>query len=305
MIRHACHPRTVTTASLGVHGATHWGCLIAAASFPLLVTAGVLGAVSYAINLISVAPPTDQNLTAAPSANKKPTRYVVGTSIRAYPAHDNQALCVDAFHLYWAVAEMAHASGRRSLCNERLRWPAYRILPRTRVGAKANMHPLRQAASAATAPSMRKFSPPSTPLDLARFVSAQAGVFDAAMDELRAGRKRTHWMWFVFPQLKGLDLSPTAQFYGISALDEATACLQHPVLGPRLELVVSSVQSSAASPNALFGSPDDLKFCSSMTLFAIAGPEGPYQEALDRWCGGEPDHHTVELLRRGGEAEAS
>jgi uncharacterized protein (DUF1810 family) len=144
------------------------------------------------------------------------------------------------------------------------------------------------------------------PFDLARFVSAQAWAFDAAMDELRAGRKRTHWMWFVFPQLKGLGLSPIAQFYGLSALDEATAYLQHPVLGPRLELAVSAVQSSpAASLNALLGSPDDLKFCSSMTLFAIAGPEGPYQSALDHWCDGDPDHRTVELLRRGAEAEVS
>jgi uncharacterized protein (DUF1810 family) len=138
--------------------------------------------------------------------------------------------------------------------------------------------------------------------DLARFVSAQAGVFDHAIAELRMGRKRSHWMWFVFPQLKGLGVSPTAQFYGISALDEASAYLQHPVLGPRLEQAVSAVQHSpTASLNALFGSPDDLKFRSSMTLFAVAGPEGPYQAALDRWCDGDPDHRTVALLGRGGE----
>lgn len=140
------------------------------------------------------------------------------------------------------------------------------------------------------------------PFDLARFVGAQAAVFDAAVDELRAGRKRTHWMWFVFPQVRGLGSSPTAQFYGISCLDEATAYLQHPVLGPRLEVAVSAVQCSPApSLNALFGSPDDLKFRSSMTLFAVAGPEGPYQAALVRWCGSEPDHRTVALLRQAGE----
>jgi uncharacterized protein (DUF1810 family) len=140
------------------------------------------------------------------------------------------------------------------------------------------------------------------PFDLARFVSAQAGVFDAAVDELRAGRKRTHWMWFVFPQLRGLGSSPTAQFYGISSLGEAAAYLQHPVLGPRLEIAVSAVQSSLApSLNALFGSPDDLKFRSSMTLFGVAGPEGPYQPALARWCAGEPDHRTVALLGQAGE----
>ncbi len=149
LIRHACHPRTVTTASLGMHGATSWGCLIAAPSFPLPVAAGVLGAVSHAINLISVAPTTDQNLTSAPGANKRPARYFISTSICAYPAHENQALCVDAVHAFLALAEMAHASGRRGLWNERLRRPAYRILARARVGGKANMPPPRQAASAA------------------------------------------------------------------------------------------------------------------------------------------------------------
>ena len=140
------------------------------------------------------------------------------------------------------------------------------------------------------------------PFDLARFVSAQADVFDAAIDELRGGRKRTHWMWFVFPQLRALGVSPTALFYGLSGLDEATAYLRHPVLGPRLELAMSAVEaSSAASLNALLGSPDDLKFRSSMTLFAIVGPEGPYRAALARWCGGVPDHRTVSLLSQAGE----
>ena len=141
------------------------------------------------------------------------------------------------------------------------------------------------------------------PFDFARFVSAQAGVFNEAVEELRAGRKRSHWMWFVFPQLKGLGHSSTAQHYGIASLAEATAYLEHPILGPRLERAVAAVQGSpAASLKALFGSPDDLKFRSSMTLFAIAAPDGPYQAALDRWCG-RPDHHTVELLRSRRAAE--
>jgi len=136
------------------------------------------------------------------------------------------------------------------------------------------------------------------PFDLARFVSAQAGTFSAAVEELRAGAKRSHWMWFIFPQLKGLGVSSTAQFYGLSGLDEATAYLEHPVLGPRLEQAVEAVQASgAASLHALFGSPDDLKFCSSMTLFAIAAPDGPFNAALERWCG-EPDRRTVALLRK-------
>jgi uncharacterized protein (DUF1810 family) len=137
------------------------------------------------------------------------------------------------------------------------------------------------------------------PFNLSRFVSAQAGTFGAAMEEIRAGRKRTHWMWFVFPQLKGLGVSLTAQFYGISGLEEATAYLEHPVLGPRLETAVAAVQASpAASLHQLFGSPDDLKFHSSMTLFAVAGPAGAYQAALDRWFGGEADHGSVALLSR-------
>ena len=137
------------------------------------------------------------------------------------------------------------------------------------------------------------------PFDLARFVSAQAGVFDAAVEELRAGRKRGHWMWFVFPQLRGLGASTTARLFGISGLEETTAYLEHPLLGPRLESAVAAVQASpAASLHGLFGSPDDLKFHSSMTLFAIAAPTGPCRATLDRWCGGEPDFRTLALLKR-------
>jgi uncharacterized protein (DUF1810 family) len=139
------------------------------------------------------------------------------------------------------------------------------------------------------------------PFDLARFVSAQVGVFERAAQELRAGRKRTHWMWFIFPQLKALGHSSNAQFYGIASLAEASAYVEHPVLGPRLEAATAAVQASpAASLHALFGSPDDLKFRSSMTLFSVAAPDGPYQAALDRWCDG-PDPRTV-LLLSGGNA---
>ncbi|MDB5439187.1 MAG: hypothetical protein JWM33_1614 [Caulobacteraceae bacterium] len=135
------------------------------------------------------------------------------------------------------------------------------------------------------------------PFDLDRFVSAQAGVFDRALEELRAGAKRSHWMWFVFPQLRSLGRSPMAQFYGLAGLDEATAYLRHPILGPRLERAVAAVQDSgAASLHALFGSPDDLKFRSSMTLFGVADPQGPFVAALDRWCGGEPDPHTLQQI---------
>jgi uncharacterized protein (DUF1810 family) len=140
----------------------------------------------------------------------------------------------------------------------------------------------------------------SDPFDLGRFVNAQTGAFGAALEELRAGRKRTHWMWFVFPQLQGLGVSSTATFYGVSGLEEARAYLAHPVLGPRLAAAVAAVQSSGApSLHSLFGSPDDAKFRSSMTLFALAAPDGPWQAALDRWCGGEADPRTVEGLGRG------
>ncbi len=109
--------------------------------------------------------------------------------------------------------------------------------------------------------------------DLERFVKAQAPVFETVLGELRAGRKRTHWMWFIFPQLRGLGHSPTAQFYGISSVDEARAYLAHGVLGSRLDQCTRIVLTSEApSLHALFGSPDDLKFRSCMTLFAhVAG----------------------------------
>jgi uncharacterized protein (DUF1810 family) len=142
------------------------------------------------------------------------------------------------------------------------------------------------------------------PHDLQRFITAQAGVFETALAELKSGRKRSHWMWYVFPQLKGLGASPTAQFYGVDSLDEATAYLEHPVLGQRLEAAVAAVQAIAgASLLDIFGSPDDLKFRSCMTLFAVAGPEGPYQAALDRWCGGEADPKTLALLRHAPSGE--
>jgi uncharacterized protein (DUF1810 family) len=144
------------------------------------------------------------------------------------------------------------------------------------------------------------------PFDLERFVSAQAQTIDPALDELRAGRKHGHWMWFVFPQLNGLGRSPTAQRYGISSLAEARAYLNHPILGPRLEAAVAAVQTSPAeSLGVLFGAPDDLKLRSSMTLFAIAAPEGPFQKVIDRWCGGEFDIRTLQLLQRGQGMETS
>ena len=110
-------------------------------------------------------------------------------------------------------------------------------------------------------------------------------------------------MWFVFPQLVGLGQSPTAQFYGISSIDEARAYLAHPVLGPRLDLCTRIVLASAGpSIHAIFGSPDDLKFRSCMTLFSRAAedPDNPFRLALDRWCGGRPDDQTLAFIDAGG-----
>jgi uncharacterized protein (DUF1810 family) len=136
--------------------------------------------------------------------------------------------------------------------------------------------------------------------DLERFVMAQEPVFDAALSELQAGRKRSHWMWFVFPQIRGLGSSSMAEYYGIGSLAEACAYLAHPVLGPRLDLCIRTVfEVEAASLHAIFGSPDDMKFHSCATLFAVAAGEGenPFQRALDRWCDGQPDEATLALLR--------
>lgn len=135
--------------------------------------------------------------------------------------------------------------------------------------------------------------------DLERFVTAQAPVFDAALAELRAGRKRTHWMWFVFPQLRGLGRSATAQFYGIGSIAEARAYLAHPVLGPRLmQCTQTVVACGARSLHELFGSPDDLKFRSSMTLFEAAADDAGsvFTRALERCCAGERDASTLRLI---------
>ena len=137
------------------------------------------------------------------------------------------------------------------------------------------------------------------PYELDRFVLAQAPVYDVALAELIGGRKLTHWMWFVFPQLQGLGRSSMAQQYGISSLDEARAYLAHPVLGPRLrECVTVVLDSGETSLHTIFGSPDDMKFCSSMTLFAAAaeGHDAPFDTALQRFCDSAKDERTVAML---------
>jgi uncharacterized protein (DUF1810 family) len=133
--------------------------------------------------------------------------------------------------------------------------------------------------------------------DLDRFVRAQDGVYDDALAELTAGRKRTHWMWFVFPQIAGLGFSPTAQRYAIRSLDEARAYLAHPVLGPRLrECAQALLAVPGRSAREILGHPDDLKLRSSMTLFARAADDpAPFEAVLDRFYDG-PDALTLTLL---------
>ena len=135
------------------------------------------------------------------------------------------------------------------------------------------------------------------PFNLARFVSAQAQTYEHALAELRRGRKRSHWMWFVFPQVAGLGHSSVAQHYAITSLAEARAYLAHPLLGPRLLEVSSVVATLPAGPEAIFGSTDAMKLRSSMTLFRRAAPdEELFQAVLDRHFAGQPDWLTDQIL---------
>ena len=134
--------------------------------------------------------------------------------------------------------------------------------------------------------------------DLQRFLDAQGAVFEAVCAELSAGHKRSHWMWFIFPQLRGLGRSPMAHRYGITGLAEATAYVEHPVLGPRLRQCTHLVnQVKERSITQILGAPDDLKFHSSMTLFARATADNePFLTALRQFFGGQDDRLTLEKL---------
>jgi len=134
---------------------------------------------------------------------------------------------------------------------------------------------------------------------LERFVEAQSrGVYGAALEELRAGRKTGHWMWFVFPQVAGLGSSPTSEKYAIGSLHEARAYLEHPVLGPRLvECARALLTHRGRAAHEVMGSPDDLKLRSSMTLFALADDSEPvFGQVLDAFFAGERDSRTTDLL---------
>jgi len=134
--------------------------------------------------------------------------------------------------------------------------------------------------------------------DLERFVTAQEPVYDQVLAELRHGRKRSHWMWFIFPQLDGLGRSPTARYYAIRGRGEARQYLAHPLLGARLrECTEALLALPAPSISDILGFPDDLKFRSSMTLFSeMSEPDSVFATALDRFFGGKPDDQTLQLL---------
>ncbi len=138
----------------------------------------------------------------------------------------------------------------------------------------------------------------SDPYDLKRFLDAQAGAIDAVRAELGRGRKAGHWMWFVFPQIRGLGSSAMAQRYAIASLDEARTYAAHPVLGGRLaECTALVLAVEGRSARAIFGAPDDLKFRSSMTLFAHAAPGEPlWRRALEKFFAGREDAATLERL---------
>lgn len=135
--------------------------------------------------------------------------------------------------------------------------------------------------------------------DLSRFVAAQEGTWPAALAELRAGRKATHWMWFIFPQLATLGRSATARYYGIAGLAEARAYLAHPVLGPRLQKAARAVLAhEGAPPEAILGATDALKLRSCATLFAEAGGGPEFRAILDAFYGGRPCPLTLAALGR-------
>ena len=140
------------------------------------------------------------------------------------------------------------------------------------------------------------------PEDLQRFVDAQAAVYDTVVAELAAGQKTSHWMWFIFPQLKALGRSPTAKYYGLASAAEALAYWQHPLLGKRLaECTKLMMTAHGKTAHDVLGSPDDLKFRSCLSLFAEVAPQEPlFKQALQRFYSGQPDPQTRALLKTEG-----
>ncbi|HUY88330.1 MAG TPA: DUF1810 domain-containing protein [Pirellulales bacterium] len=143
------------------------------------------------------------------------------------------------------------------------------------------------------------------PFDLRRFVEAQADDYERALAEIKSGRKRSHWMWYVFPQYAGLGFSSTSQHYAIQSPQEAEAYLAHPLLGPRLvECCEAALSVAGRSALELFGSPDDLKLRSCATLFARVSPAGSvFERLLDKYFEGQPDEKTLRLLGMADETD--
>ncbi len=136
------------------------------------------------------------------------------------------------------------------------------------------------------------------PFNLQRFVEVQRADYYRALSEIRAGRKSSHWIWYIFPQMKGLGFSEASRFYGLSGLDEARAYLAHPILGPRLHACVDAMRALNGDPEEILGGVDALKFRSSMTIFSVAAPDDrAFSVALQRYFAG-PDEKTLSLLAR-------
>jgi uncharacterized protein (DUF1810 family) len=136
--------------------------------------------------------------------------------------------------------------------------------------------------------------------DLNRFIKAQGNSYDEALSEIKSGRKRSHWMWYIFPQYKGLGFSETSKYYSIKDLDEARRYLKHPILGERLKLITNELLAlNENNANNVFGSPDDLKLKSSMTLFAAieTSEENIFNAVLDKYFNGQTDNKTLTLIK--------
>jgi uncharacterized protein (DUF1810 family) len=136
--------------------------------------------------------------------------------------------------------------------------------------------------------------------DLKRFIEAQVNSYEQALAEIKSGRKRSHWMWYIFPQYKGLGFSETSQYYSIQNLEEANNFLNHPILGTRLKQISNQLlQLNENNANNVFGSPDDIKLKSSMTLFSVVekSEENIFKKVLDKFFNGETDNKTLTLIK--------
>lgn len=135
--------------------------------------------------------------------------------------------------------------------------------------------------------------------DLQRFVDAQRRAYATAREEIRRGRKRSHWMWYIFPQVRGLGFSSNAHYYGIESLEEAAAYLAHPVLGANLREISGILLTlDTNDPYRVFGTPDDMKLCSCMTLFDCVEPNGVFDKVLAKYYGGSRDDRTLRIVGR-------